>query len=411
MSSYVRYGAVAVVLLLAHSAPADADPYQLGGFFGPRFFSDDSALGSKETFHDTLDTTFTLGARLGRPLYPWLIPEIELPLAVATTHQYDVSVLWVEPRVHARIIWPHGQLRPFAVLGAGLPMDSSAHRGIFGADISWEGYGGMGATYAPGHGLSFRADLRVGITQGYLAPIAVEVEGGLGLYIELGHREPARGKGELLVTATDRDGDGVPDATDQCPDRPEDDDQFQDADGCPDIDNDLDHVLDIADQCPTVPEIYNGFEDDDGCADSVPGDLSSVLGTLEGAVYAEGVVDVPEASKPALAKIAAALAKFPTVRIIVNGYTDDQEAHIDPVDGEDAESTRAREDDALRDLSKTRAQKVADALDGLGVDPMRVLVDGKGDTDPISDNDSPRHRKQNRRVEVMLYVPPDASRR
>jgi len=33
----------------------------------------------------------------------------------------------------------------------------------------------------------------------------------------------------------DYDGDGVPDARDECPTRPETDNGFQDADGCPDV--------------------------------------------------------------------------------------------------------------------------------------------------------------------------------
>ncbi|WP_311170548.1 thrombospondin type 3 repeat-containing protein [Halobellus ordinarius] len=33
----------------------------------------------------------------------------------------------------------------------------------------------------------------------------------------------------------DYDGDGIPDATDQCPTRPETENGFQDADGCPDV--------------------------------------------------------------------------------------------------------------------------------------------------------------------------------
>ena len=32
----------------------------------------------------------------------------------------------------------------------------------------------------------------------------------------------------------DRDGDGIPDSVDQCPDQPEDKDDFEDQDGCPD---------------------------------------------------------------------------------------------------------------------------------------------------------------------------------
>jgi len=70
----------------------------------------------------------------------------------------------------------------------------------------------------------------------------------------------------------DRDGDGYKDDVDGCPDDPEDFDDFEDADGCPDPDNDKDRILDIYDDCPNDPETYNGFEDDDGCPDGVTKD-------------------------------------------------------------------------------------------------------------------------------------------
>ena len=50
--------------------------------------------------------------------------------------------------------------------------------------------------------------------------------------------------------APDRDGDGIPDDKDRCPDQAEDFDLFQDEDGCPDPDNDGDGVPDVADECP-----------------------------------------------------------------------------------------------------------------------------------------------------------------
>jgi OOP family OmpA-OmpF porin len=65
----------------------------------------------------------------------------------------------------------------------------------------------------------------------------------------------------LIKTKTDRDGDGIPDDTDACPDQPEDFDLFQDEDGCPDPDNDNDGVLDPLDKCPNTP----GPKDNDGC--------------------------------------------------------------------------------------------------------------------------------------------------
>jgi OmpA-OmpF porin, OOP family len=70
----------------------------------------------------------------------------------------------------------------------------------------------------------------------------------------------------------DRDGDGIKDDVDACPDEPEDFDGFDDADGCPDPDNDGDGILDVDDQCPNEPEDFDGFEDEDGCPDHDPFD-------------------------------------------------------------------------------------------------------------------------------------------
>ncbi|WP_433930101.1 OmpA family protein [Sorangium cellulosum] len=78
----------------------------------------------------------------------------------------------------------------------------------------------------------------------------------------------------------DRDGDGIKDDQDDCPDEPEDYDGFQDtkADsppgkyGCPDPDNDEDGILDVDDRCPNNPEDRDGDEDDDGCPEGSDGD-------------------------------------------------------------------------------------------------------------------------------------------
>ena len=69
--------------------------------------------------------------------------------------------------------------------------------------------------------------------------------------------------------ASDRDGDGLDDDVDGCPDDSEDRDGFDDEDGCPDPDNDNDGIVDEVDRCPIEPETRNGFEDDDGCPDDI----------------------------------------------------------------------------------------------------------------------------------------------
>ena len=70
----------------------------------------------------------------------------------------------------------------------------------------------------------------------------------------------------------DRDGDGLKDDVDQCPDDPEDFDGFKDEDGCPDPDNDNDGIPDVDDRCINVPEDRDGDHDEDGCPEGGEGD-------------------------------------------------------------------------------------------------------------------------------------------
>ncbi len=66
----------------------------------------------------------------------------------------------------------------------------------------------------------------------------------------------------------DNDGDGLLDADDPCPNEAEDVDQFEDEDGCPDNDNDGDNIHDGYDSCPDEPEDMDGDRDEDGCPDN-----------------------------------------------------------------------------------------------------------------------------------------------
>lgn len=70
----------------------------------------------------------------------------------------------------------------------------------------------------------------------------------------------------------DNDEDGIADVSDACPNNPEDPDSFEDEDGCPDPDNDEDGILDVDDACPMIAEDMDGFEDEDGCIDDNDGD-------------------------------------------------------------------------------------------------------------------------------------------
>ena len=112
----------------------------------------------------------------------------------------------------------------------------------------------------------------------------VEADGGLQFYLPAGLVANA-GAGAGLTSGVgapdfrvfaslsyaprvaDTDGDGLLDAEDGCPFKPEDLEGFEDSDGCPDYDNDNDGLLDVDDTCPLEPEDRDGFEDEDGCPD------------------------------------------------------------------------------------------------------------------------------------------------
>jgi hypothetical protein len=63
----------------------------------------------------------------------------------------------------------------------------------------------------------------------------------------------------------DKDGDGIDDDADQCPDLPEDRDGLQDADGCPEDDADGDSILDTDDACPLVAGVPSDDKKKNGC--------------------------------------------------------------------------------------------------------------------------------------------------
>ncbi len=94
--------------------------------------------------------------------------------------------------------------------------------------------------------------------------------GGLGLVPGAAGANPdVRGFMGIIFEPSigDRDGDGFKDDIDQCPDEPEDRDDFEDLDGCPEPDNDRDGLLDEVDSCPNEPEDKDGVDDEDGCPD------------------------------------------------------------------------------------------------------------------------------------------------
>jgi OmpA-OmpF porin, OOP family len=402
--------AVAAVLCaaLAVPAPAAADPMAIGGWIGPRFFSDDSALGyiTDAPEHPALTNGMVLGARLSRPIFPWLVPEVELPLSLTTTDRFDASVLWMEPRLHVRFEFlpDHKRVQPFLLVGGGAAFTVSSKSDVFANDLVGEGYFGIGAHAVTGRGFQLRADVRFAVGPGAEKRAILEVEVGIGLWVEIGGGAK---KYELVdpddgpKVDPDPDLDRILGAADKCTDRAEDEDGFDDADGCPDIDNDLDHVLDIADKCATVSESFNGYEDDDGCPDSVPPELDDLEGTIEGLTYSPGETALNSGGRRTVKKIAKLLAKYPSVRIRLIGYTDDREFVAKPEPGDEPTDPAQ----AASELALERAAVMKAMLIGLGLSDSRIQLEGKGPEDPVGDNDNRRGRQANRRVVLKRFVP------
>lgn len=107
----------------------------------------------------------------------------------------------------------------------------------------------------------------------------------------------------------DPDGDGIPSDKDLCPDIAEDQDNFEDSDGCPEFDNDNDGLYDTQDACLNDAEDFDGFKDNDGCpdpdndADGIPDSIDICImssETINGFKDDDGCPDEVPAGKEAL---------------------------------------------------------------------------------------------------------------
>ena len=180
----------------------------------------------------------------------------------------------------------------------------------------------------------------------------------------------------------DRDGDGLTDDVDKCPDEPEDKDGFEDDDGCPDPDNDKDSVLDKDDKCPTEPGVPP-----DGC----PQKYKLVVVTekkieLKQTVFFDfNKATIKPVSYALLDDVAQALKDNPKIKVEVQGHTDSV--------GNDAFNLK---------LSQKRAESVRKYLVKQGVAADRMVPKGYGENVPIADNRTADGRSQNRRVEFII---------
>lgn len=217
----------------------------------------------------------------------------------------------------------------------------------------------------------------------------------------------------------DTDKDGVPDSRDACLLEPEDKDGYLDDDGCPDPDNDLDGIPDEKDKCPNEPEDPDGFQDDDGCPDedndndtvkdvedqcpntpgqptgARPGCPSLVVVTAKEIRITQQIqfdfnkATIKAVSFPILDAVYDVLAANPKITIEVQGHTDNV--------GQAAYNQK---------LSQQRADSVKAYLVKKGIGDTRLVSKGYGMAQPLVPNNSESNKALNRRVQFIRTESP-----
>lgn len=144
----------------------------------------------------------------------------------------------------------------------------------------------------------------------------------------------------------------------------------------PRIDSDGDGVEDALDKCPNTPR---GLKvDAEGCV------ITQTI-VLRAINFIYNTATLTEPSKSSIDEVYAAFAAQPGINLEIGGHTDAK--------GSDSYNL---------DLSQRRADAVKAYLVSKGAAADRIAAKGYGETRPISSNDSPEGRADNRRVEFRV---------
>jgi OOP family OmpA-OmpF porin len=216
---------------------------------------------------------------------------------------------------------------------------------------------------------------------------------------------------EALHGCPDTDGDGVKDDIDQCPNDPGPPDNH----GCPYPDRDKDGVPDRDDACPDDPgpAVLRGCPDSDGdgiidqedICPREPGPADSPQGKgcprkftlvrinrekqqieMKEKIYFEPAKwkIIPKSFR-VLNQVAQLLTDYPSMRLSIEGHTDSNGS-----------------DDFNQKLSDNRANAVKEYLGTLGIALDRLEAVGFGESKPIASNRTARGKETNRRVEFRI---------
>jgi len=178
----------------------------------------------------------------------------------------------------------------------------------------------------------------------------------------------------------DSDNDGVPDYRSDCPyNTPLEISQGVDSRGCP-LDTDQDGVPDYKDLCPGTP--FGIAVDENGCALSGPIETSILEGDV---TFAFDKAVLTSQAKTELENLINRFGLNFIKGIKVVGHTDSV----------GAESYNQK-------LSEARATSVVNYLIMLGIPADKINGWGEGERNPVASNDTREGRAQNRRVVIEI---------
>lgn len=184
---------------------------------------------------------------------------------------------------------------------------------------------------------------------------------------------------KAFLGCPDTDGDGVQDRDDKCPEVP----GLKSLKGCPREveDTDGDGIKNEDDVCPLVP----GVVENHGCPEIKPEEKEALKRAFDNLLFKTGSDVIEESSFSSLNGLASVLINNPHMHLHLEGHTDNV--------GDDHENLI---------LSEKRAKAVRRYLIKKGVTAHRITSIGFGETKPVESNSSSEGRRKNRRVEMTL---------